>query len=130
MLDGHVFAQTVRIAIEVSVVVTVATRSIEFVDSCSTCAAGEQFANRPVDYSVNRSAARLHDVDRLVAMSVMDLVETVVEIRGFEIGEWRCRYLRRGRCRNRRGTGGSYPKYTECRCRRCYHHGRQPADVK
>ncbi len=77
----HSFTQIVRIMIQVRVVETVRTGHIEFVYRDAASAAQKQLPNCAVVDRMNRRAARLHDVNRLVTMSKVHLVETVVKIR-------------------------------------------------
>src|ERR1700722_10915266 len=79
--DRHSFADLLCVMIQMRVVKAVHALTIELVDSQSSLPADEELANDAAGHCANRRAARSHDVDRLVTMSVMNLVEGIVELR-------------------------------------------------
>ena len=84
MLHGHALCQAICLTVEVCVVVTIRTGRIELVNSNSAGPAAKQFANSTVNYGVYRSAARFHDVDRLMGMSIVNFIEAIVKLRSLE----------------------------------------------
>jgi hypothetical protein len=79
--DRYSFADFICVMIQMGVVKAVVALAIEFVNGESSLPAYEKLPNDPVGHRANRSAARPHDVDRLVTMPMMNLVEGIVELR-------------------------------------------------
>ncbi len=79
--NRHSFAQILGIAIQMRVVVTVATGAIELVNRIAAGPAQKQLADRAVVDRINRRTERLYDVDRFVTMSKVQLVEAIAKIR-------------------------------------------------
>ena len=81
---AHPFAQPVCVTVQVRIVITILARFIEFINGVAARFAEEQLADRPRNHSVHRRAARGHDIDGFVRVSVANFVEGIVQIREFE----------------------------------------------
>src|SRR5579863_3685397 len=94
------FNQIIGVLVEMRIVVAIATRAVEFVDSVSTRSASEELTNSSVDHCEDGGTAGTHDVDRLVAMSIAQVVETVAQLRRLQVADRRADIgLARRRCR-------------------------------